>query len=138
MNNSLRKNLVFLILFLFSFIWISTAFASNYPINITFSHELRSITRYFDGQNIAFEATPFTYPEPKYPNAQPTDTIYKATLIRDNGWGGKEKIGSAILPRNSFGKAIWTNVGPGNYYIFFEKELDRIIVDANNAQIYNY
>ncbi len=106
---------------------------------MNFAHELTSVTRYFDGQNIAFEATPITYPDLHYPDAQPLNSIYQVTLMRVNPWPhDKDKIGTVILPRGSYGKAVWTNVGSGNYYIFFEKVKDRMIVDANDARMFNF
>jgi hypothetical protein len=106
---------------------------------IAFSHELTSVIRYFDGQNISFEATPHTYPDSHFPDAQPIDSVYRVTLKRYNGWpNSDDTVGTATMPRDSFGKAVWTNVGPGNYYIFFHKEKDRMIVDDDYAKIYNY
>ena len=136
----IRKKITLLSILLFGLTWSTVALASSYTIPLNFAHELTSVPRYFDDQNIAFEATPITYPDSHYPNAQPQDSIYKITLYRYNGgWpNGNDNIGSVILPRNSFGKAAWSNVGPGNYFLFFEKTKDRIIVDANNATIYNY
>lgn len=135
---TLRKTFVLFSIFLISLMWTSIALASSYTTHFTFAHQLTSITRYFDGQNIALEATAITYPDPKYPNATEKESIYKVTLKRINYGQPEERIGSVTLSRNGYGKAVWTNVGLGNYYFFFEKYKDRMIVDANYVKLYNY
>jgi len=138
MKNILKKCVGFISVATLTIALSTVAFASSYQLFFYFEHELKGPTRYFDGQNIAFESTPSTYPSEKHPNAKPTDNLYTATLYRDKGWFVKDEIGTAILNRDSYGKALWSNIGPGNYYIYFKKEQDRMAVADDNARMYNY
>ncbi len=115
----------------------NVAFASSYQTYFYLEHEIIGPVRYFDGQNITFEASPHTYPRPQNPDAQPANSFYTATLYRYRNPFDKDEIGTVILPRSSLGKALWTNVGPGSYYIFFKKEKDRMVVTDDNATMYN-
>jgi hypothetical protein len=135
MKNSSRKVLALISVFVIGLTWGAVALASNYQTTFLFEHQLTGPTRFFNGQNIIFEATPRTYPS--VPGAKAADSIYTATLIRYNGWLNKDKIGTVVLPRNSWGKAVWTNVGPGNYYLFFDKTIDHMYVSDENALMYN-
>lgn len=137
-NNTLKKFLIPFSILFFSLGWSLTILASSYETYFYLEHELQGPTRYFDGQNIAFEATPETYPRRENPKAQPENSFYEVTLVREINWFDKVKIGTAKLPRNSFGKAVWTNVGPGNYYLFFNKAKDRMVVTDDNARMYNF
>ena len=121
-QNSFQKILAGLILILTFFSFHTTAFASSYNTSFSFDTTLKGITRSFDSQNIAFEASSAT----SIPWRHTVKTTYYITLYRDNGWQGKEKIGEVTLNRDSWGKAEWSNAGPGNYFIYLSKIFDGI------------
>ena len=110
------------------------ALASSYDIWFAFDHDLAGPSRYFDGQNIAFESSfAKSVPEPHKLNKNYTVTLHRDILGPIN-----DKIGSAILERDSHGVAEWSNVGPGTYYLTFSKENDGVTLVDNEARFYNY
>lgn len=112
----------------------TTAMASSYDISYSFLVDLKGQTRYFDGQHIAFES--FAESEPAPHSILKTYTV---TLYRDKGWWSKpDEIGEVTLLRDTWDKAEWTNVGPGNYFIRLEKANDGITLEDDNAHFYNF
>ncbi len=139
MIRNIKTVIDFFLAIIIGFLWVNIVLASSYTVPFAFAHELTSVSRYFDGQNIAFEATPVTYPDSHYPDAKSENSIYTVTLKRDNPWPyPDDTIGTDTLPRTSFGRAVWTNVGPGNYFIFFQKFKDRMVIDDDQARLFNY
>lgn len=132
MKKIMRKSLAIFSLVIVSASLVQVAFASTYYTSFSFSVALRGTTRYFDGQNLAFNAPSAT----SSPYKSTVNKNYSAALYRDGWWD--TYIGTVTLPRDASGTAKWSNVGSGNYYIYLSKANDGITLTDNNVKIYNY
>lgn len=129
----LKKGLAGFSILIMSLSFSAVVFASSYITSYSFLVSVQGATRTFDGQNIAFESFATSYPAPHI-----VVKTYTAELYRDKGWWGKDYIGKVTLPRDQWGKAKWSNVGPGNYYVYLNKANDGITLKDSNVKIYNY
>lgn len=115
-----------------SVLFMGTVLASSYTIFFDFDVYLEGEPRYFDGQNIAFQAFAQSDPHPF-----PLNPLYEVTLHREV-LGFNDEIGSVDLKRDEFDQVEWSNVGPGEYYLTFSKANDGISLVDHNAKFYNY
>lgn len=109
----------------------ATVYASSYTTTFQFSVAVTWTSRYFNGSNISFSAratsTPFIHP---------TNNSYGVALYRDKFID--DYIWNAVLFRDSYGTAYWSNVWAWNYYVYLSKENDWVTLVSNNVTIKNY
>ncbi|MBE6816201.1 MAG: hypothetical protein E7520_00650 [Ruminococcaceae bacterium] len=119
-----------LLLFIFMLSMSSAVYASSYTTYVKFKHPYSGVTRSFDGNNIKYSAT--------MKSSKSNDTgKYTVTLQRKSGLWALD-VGHKTLNRVGAGTAKWSNVGPGNYRLHFDKTNDGYTLSSNNVVIKNY
>ncbi|MCI8700015.1 MAG: hypothetical protein HFJ47_01575 [Clostridia bacterium] len=105
---------------------------SSYTTSGSFKVQLRTPTRYFDGNNINCTIT--THNSAGTDNGYPS--TFKIALYRDGFWD--DHIGTATVSREAGTYTVtWSNVGPGNYYFVFSKADDGTTQYATETRFYN-
>lgn len=113
-----------------SFIFTTFAFAASYTSTFSFDTTLTGATRNYTGKNISISAT-------SAQSAQILDhNTYTVSLYR-KGTFSSDLIGSAVMPRDGFGKKEWTNVGDGKYYFYFSKTHDAVWLTSDDVTMFN-
>lgn len=112
----------------------SVVLASSYWSTIWFDTTLTGSVRYYDGQNITISMISHTE---RCCNATNT---YQVSLYRRECWAwcSNVRIGTVNVPRTGHsGNKTWSNVGPGNYYFYFQKTFDGVLVWSDNVWMRN-
>lgn len=131
MKKHFRKALSLFSIAIVSFsAFAGVALASSYTTSYLFGTTVTGQTRSFNGSNISFSSFAKSS---FYHNLNKT---YSVTLYRDNIFSD-DKIGSKVLNRDMSQTTKWTNVGPGNYYVFLSKQNDGVTLSDNNVKIFN-
>lgn len=110
----------------------TVVFASSYWSTLSFKGEHRGATRWYSENNVGISMTAYTT-TPQQPHHA---TIFAAELYRKN-FIGFSFIGEATFPRNGYNSSTWTNVGSGNYYYWFIKARDGVVVRSNNVHLFS-
>lgn len=113
---------------------------NNYTSTLAFQGEYAGATRHFSHQHISFSATASSYlgkNKLSKKNTNYSDT-YKVSLYRKTWLWFSERVGSKSLSRYSYGKSVWTNVGSGDYYFYFEKARDGVNVISPDVVMKGY
>jgi hypothetical protein len=85
----------------------------KYMLTYDFTTTLTGPSRYFSGQNIRIRL-----------NSYRTGCDHCLNTFEVSLYRGSTKIGTAGFPRSGSDTVEWTNVGPGNYYLYFKKAFD--------------
>lgn len=128
MKKSLR---VICFMGLLAMVFTCTAFASSYSSTVSFAISCTGATRSFDGANLCYAANTSV----DWVHAD--NDQYRVTLFRKK-FIGKDEVGGKDLNRVGYNEADWSNVGAGNYWIYFSKANDNVTVTSNDVFIGNY
>jgi hypothetical protein len=118
MKLSIRKFLKFLaIVTVATFSFVQQASATSYYSSAVFSVSLRGATRSYVGNDISVSLTGASC-------SGCVPAIYYVSLWRNVSFGSDVKIATVQCPRSADCFKIWTNLGSGNYYFYFDRAAD--------------
>lgn len=109
----------------------SIVLASSYYSYLSFSGEHQGATRSYSGNNVGISINAYTT-TPQQPHHS---TTYRVELWRKN-WIGSTYIGYSTFPRNGYKSNTWTSVGSGNYYYWFIKARDGVVVKSDYPNVH--
>lgn len=107
-----------------------TVFASSYTTTVQFKVARQGATRSFNGNDIKYSATT-TVSFVHATNDKYTVELYRKRFI------GADYIGKKTLDRQGYNSCKWSNVGSGNYYLYFSKANDNVVITSNDVVIKN-
>ncbi|MBS3902582.1 MAG: hypothetical protein KGZ54_11285 [Dethiobacter sp.] len=106
--------------------------ASSYHSTLSFLGEHRGPTRSYSGNNVGISMTAYTT-TPQQPHHATTFTVelHRQNLI------GSTYIGNSVFPRNGYKSNTWSSVGSGNYFYWFIKARDGVVVKSDNVHLFS-
>lgn len=105
------------------------AFASSYTSTLGYEWRVYGTTRTYTHDDMNLSAT--------FATTNNTTGTHTVQLWRDRAWPLSNQLcGTRTLNRKGYSNVDWYDVGPANYYFYFEKAQDGVYVYTNNLSMY--